>query len=38
MYPPTWETGVEVLAHFFKVMRGCAVLLEVKAFFLVIFV
>jgi hypothetical protein len=36
--PPTWETGVEVLAHFSKVMRGCTVLLEVNASFLVIFV
>jgi hypothetical protein len=35
--PPTWETGVEVLAHFFKVMKGYAVLLEVNASFLVIF-
>jgi hypothetical protein len=29
--------GVEGLAHFFKVMRGCAVLLEVNASFSVIF-
>jgi hypothetical protein len=35
---PTWETGVEVLAQFFKVMRGYAILLEVNEFFLVIFV
>jgi hypothetical protein len=28
----------EVLAHFSKVMRMCAVMLEVNAFFLVIFV
>ncbi|PNF39616.1 hypothetical protein B7P43_G05680 [Cryptotermes secundus] len=35
--PPTWETGVEVLAHFSKVMRECAVLPEVNASFLVIF-
>jgi hypothetical protein len=30
--------GVEVLTHLFKAMRGCAVLLEVNASFLVIFV
>jgi hypothetical protein len=36
--PPTWETGVEVLAHFFKVMWGCAILLEMNASFLVTFV
>ena len=36
-YPPTWETGVELLAHFSKVMRGCTVLLVVNAS-LVIFV
>jgi hypothetical protein len=28
----------EVLAHFFKVMRGCAVLVEVNVSFLVIIV
>jgi hypothetical protein len=28
--PLTWETGVEVLAYFLKVMRGCAILLEVN--------
>jgi hypothetical protein len=33
-----WETGVEVLAHFFELMRGCTVLLEVNTSFLVIFV
>jgi hypothetical protein len=32
------ETGVEVLAYFFRAMRGCAVLPEVNAAFLVIFV
>jgi hypothetical protein len=37
-YPATWETGVEVLAHFSKVMKGYTVLLEVNASFLVIFV
>jgi hypothetical protein len=36
--PPTWETGVEVLVHFSKVMMGCAILLEVNASFSVIFV
>jgi hypothetical protein len=36
--PPIWETGVEVLAHFFEVMRGFAVLLKVNASFFVIFV
>ncbi|KDR14868.1 hypothetical protein L798_11008 [Zootermopsis nevadensis] len=36
--PPTWETVVEVLAHFSEVMRRCTVLLEVNASFLVIFV
>ena len=35
---PIWETGVEILAHFSKVMRGCTVLLEVNASFFVIFV
>jgi hypothetical protein len=30
--------GAEVLAHFSKVMRGCAILLEVNAPFLVIFI
>jgi hypothetical protein len=35
---PTSETGVEILAHFSMVMRGYAVLLEVHASFLVIFV
>ena len=35
---PTWETGVEILALFSKVMRGCTVLLEVNASFLVIFI
>jgi hypothetical protein len=29
--------GVKVLAHFSKVIRGCTVLLEVNASFLVIF-
>jgi hypothetical protein len=33
--PPTWESGVEVLAHFFRVKWGCAVLLKVNASFLV---
>jgi hypothetical protein len=37
-YPPTWETGVEVLVLFSKVMRGCTLLLEVNASVLVIFV
>jgi hypothetical protein len=36
--PPTWETGAEVLAHFSKEMRECTFLLEVNAYFLVIFV
>jgi hypothetical protein len=34
----SWEMGAEVLVHFFKVMRGCAVLLEVNASFMVIFI
>jgi hypothetical protein len=36
--PPTLETGVEELVHFFNVMKGFPVLLELNAFFLVIFV
>jgi hypothetical protein len=35
--PPTWKTDVEVLVHFSEVMRRCTVLLEVKAFFLVVY-
>jgi hypothetical protein len=34
---PIRETSVEVLAHFSKEMRGCAVLPEVNVSFLVIF-
>jgi hypothetical protein len=36
--PLIWGTGFEVLTHFLKVMRGRAILLEVNAFFLVIYV
>jgi hypothetical protein len=36
--PPTWEKGVEVLAHFKVRGGGGAVLLEVNTSFLVIFV